>query len=106
MSDARLRALLVRRTVAPEGIEDARQLAREGDRGDAGAALAGDFRCPQLQRPRCGVLTTELQRPGCLSEHPSYRRRACLGDAQALLALGARALARDEAEVRLDLVRR
>src|SRR5205823_3037565 len=105
-SDARLRALLVPRTVAPAGIEDTGQLARESDRGDVAAAPAGDSRRPELQRQGCGGLTTDLQRPGCLSEHPSHRRRPRLGDAQALLSLGARALAGDEPQVGLDLVRR
>ena len=97
-------AALVDGAVPPEREENACKLARKGnDRGSSSSALLDSMR-PELQRNGFGSPTAQMQCPGSLYEYPAERAGARLRDRQALLSLGTRALAWNQAEIRLDLV--
>src|SRR5258706_13435414 len=89
------------RAVAPEGEQDAGDLASEGDDGDELAAAFLD-----LERPgdHGGNDAAAASAPGGLNEASAQRARAGLGDAEAGDALGGGALAGDEPERGLDLM--
>ena len=52
--------------VAPEGVEDARQFARQGDGRRSTAPAFADLRCPELERSRIRAAATDLQDPSSL----------------------------------------
>ena len=90
--------------VAQEGIEDAGEAPGEGDDGDVLAAAGGEAQGPGPERLGVGRATAE-DGDGGLDEEPARAAGADIGDGAAALRVTGAGLARDQAEVSLDLMR-
>src|SRR6266508_3402736 len=95
---------LVHGPIPEERIEDAGHAAGEGDDGDLLAAAGGDAKRPAAEGVGRGRAAPE-DGDGGLNQAPPHAGVAGLGDVAPTLGLARAALARPEAEVRLDLGR-
>src|SRR5256885_12866327 len=92
---------VVGRSVAPDCVRDACQLASEGGDGDLRTSALGETGRPATH----GVVGPTAQSgPGCLDQEPADRGRSRLGDGGDSFARGTRVLAGREAQVGGDVV--
>src|SRR5204863_3831686 len=94
---------IVGRGVAPDGVENSCELARQCDGRDSLASSLFDFARPPHHRV---LLATAANTPGRLDKHPSQSAWSRFRERQILLSLAARVLARHKSHIRFDLVRR
>src|SRR5215831_20686610 len=95
-------AWLKHAAVTQERIEDAGQAAGEGDDGDVLAAAGRDVQGPGVERLGLGGATAE-DGDSSLDEQPAGAAGPGLGDGAAAPRVAGAELARDQAEVGLDL---
>jgi hypothetical protein len=97
---------VVLRSIAPDRVEDPRQLAGQSDHRDSFSSPKFDLVRPELQGYGRRLPTGPFQCPCCLDQYPAQRRRSGLRNRETLLPIGARVFAWHQSQVRLDLMRR